>query len=233
MPSTACGYMIGLLLLAPPAPAEGEKPPKTGVVSISDSLRMDFDHGQVIVDAKVVLTEGPLELLLCPFRTKEHESILAADIAPRSFQLALLGIGAQPGAPAQFDPDFAPARGQEISIEVEFEKEGKTVRASAWDWIRPMTPRDQNADEKPTPPQFIFAGSRFIRVPGENRARWLGDDGDLVCVANFPGSIVDVSIRSDNANASLLFEAWTERIPPRDTPVRVIFTPKPAEPEKK
>jgi hypothetical protein len=72
---------------------------------------------------------------------------------------------------------------------------------------------------------FVFAGSRFIRIPGENRARWLGDEGDLVCVSNFPGSVIDVSIKSDSADASRLFEAWTERIPPKGTKVRVYFKP--------
>lgn len=196
-----------------------------GVVAVTPSLRMDLDKREVILDAEVVLREGALELLLCPRRTKEHESILAADVAPRSFQLALLGVGAEPGAPAQFEPKFKPATGQRIAVWIEHEVEGKQERIDARQWIRQLDPMGGAA--KPMTADFIFAGSRFIKIPGERRARWLGDDGDLVCVANFPGAVIDIAERSDNANEALLYEAWTERIPPKGTKVRVIFSPEP------
>ncbi|MBX9655028.1 YdjY domain-containing protein [bacterium] len=198
------------------------KEAKDGIVEMTPTLRMDMKNKQVVLDAEIVLTQGPLELLLCPKRTKEHEAILAADIAPRSFQLALLGVGAEPGAPALFEPEYKPPRGQPIEIFVEWEEMGQKKRANARDWIR--HPKDAGGAE-PLKAEFVFAGSRFIRIPGEERARWLGDDGDVVCVSNFPGSIIDVDIKSTNANEGLLFEAWTERIPPKGTKVKVFFVP--------
>jgi len=198
------------------------KEPKDGIVEMTPSLRMDLKNKQVILDAEVVLTQGPLELFLCPKRTKEHEAILAADIVPRSFQLALLGVGAEPGSPALFEPEYIPPRGQAIEIFVEWEEKGAKKKVNARDWIR--HPKDAGAAE-PLKAEFVFAGSRFIRIPGEERARWLGDDGDVVCVSNFPGSIIDVDMKSTNANEGLLFEAWTERIPPKGTKVRVFFVP--------
>lgn len=203
----------------PPAPS---KESKDGLVEITPTLRMDMKNKQVVLDAEIVLTQGPLELLLCPKRTKEHEAILAADIAPRSFQLALLGVGAEPGSPAMFEPEYKPPRGQPIEIFVEWEEKGQTKRVNAREWIR--HPKDVGGGE-PLKAEFVFAGSRFIRIPGEERARWLGDDGDVVCVSNFPGSIIDVDMKSTNANEWLLFEAWTERIPPKGTKVKVFFVP--------
>lgn len=209
-------------LSAEEVPAAPPQEPTDGIVEMTPTLRMDMKNKQVVLDAEVVLTQGPLELLLCPKRTKEHEAILAADVAPRSFQLALLGVGAEPGSPALFEPEYKPPRGQPIEIFVEWEEKGQMKRANARDWIR--HPKDVGGAE-PLKAEFIFAGSRFIRIPGEERARWLGDDGDVVCVSNFPGSIIDVDMKSTNANEGLLFEAWTERIPPKGTKVKVFFVP--------
>jgi hypothetical protein len=191
------------------------------IVTLSPSLRFDAEKEVVWIDAEVVLTEGSLELLLCPKRTKEHESILAAEIAPRQFQLALLGVGAVPGATARFEPSFEPPRGQKIRIQCEYERDGQRVRDDARDWIR--SPARTNSPQPKF--DFVFAGSRFLRIPGESRVRWLGDDGDVICVANFPGSIVDVNLQSTASNDALLFEAWTDRIPPKGTKVRVILQP--------
>lgn len=204
-------------------PGECEPPAARGrIVEFSPSLRLDLEKKEVVVDAEVALTEGPLELLLCPRRTKEHESILVADVDPRGFHIALNQI-AEPGAPVQYEPEFAPPRGQAVRIDVEWEHERKVRRCDARRWVRqaaedPKDVRELSAD-------FVFAGSRFVRAPGQSRLQWLGDEGYLVCVSNFPGAIVDVSMKSDSSNAALLFEAWTDRIPPKGTKVRVYIRP--------
>jgi hypothetical protein len=210
-------------LAAAEGPGESEPPAAKGrIVEFSPSLRLDLENKEVVVDAEVALTEGPLELLLCPRRTKEHESILAADVDPRAFYVALNQI-AEPGSPVQYEPEFAPPKGQAVRIEVEWEHAGKVHRCDARRWIRqaaenPKDVRELSAD-------FVFAGSRFVRAPGQSRLQWLGDEGYLVCVSNFPGAIVDVSMKSDSSNAALLFEAWTDRIPPKGTKVRVSIRP--------
>jgi hypothetical protein len=221
-----------LLVLAvePARPSEAATGIPEEVVALEPGLRMDRKKKEVMIEAEVVLREGALELFLCPFRTKEHESILAADVAPRRFQLALLGIGAVPGSPAKYEPAFQPPTGQKLLIEVEYEKDGKHHRHPASDWIQ--WPGEAGQPPQPMSATFVFSGSRFVRVPGESRARWLGDDGDLICVANFPGSVIDVDIASDNTNAALLFSAWTERIPPKGTKVRVYVRPVEAEAKK-
>jgi hypothetical protein len=216
-------WLVLMLAGEPARPSESAKAPSEEAVNLELSLRMDRKNKVVTIEAEVVLREGPLELFLCPFRTKEHESILAADVAPRRFQLALLGIGAVPGSPAKYEPAFQPPTGQKLSIEVEYDHEGKHHRHPAADWIQ--TPAEAGQPPRPLSASFVFSGSRFVRVPGEARARWLGDEGDLICVANFPGSVIDVDIASDNTNASLLFSAWTERIPPKGTKVRVHLRP--------
>lgn len=219
--------LLGIMLLGA-APAEKKVEPRpTGVRVISPNLRVDFDQSRVVLDADVVLREGPLELLICPKGTKEHESILAAEVEPKSFHLALLLAGAKPGRPAEFEP-YKPPTGQKILIEFEYLKDGKTKRLDARQWIRDIhTSKEIAAD-------FVFAGSRFLKIPGEERAVWQGDEGDMVCVTNFVGSIIDVAVKSSTDNANLSFEAWTDRIPAKGTKVRVYFTPLPEDrPEEK
>lgn len=213
-----------LALLAVQAPEQSstktENKPR-GIKKLTPFLQCDFDRRQVALDAEVVLREGPLELFLCPKRSKEHESILAAEVQPRQFQLALLLIGAKPGRPAAFDNGFQPPTGDVIDIRVEYEVDNQKKTVDAKEWIRDAKTR------KPMEAEFVFAGSRFQKVPGSDRPVWMGDDGDLICVSNFPGSVVDVAAKSSNADAERIFEAWTERIPPRGSKVRVYFTLKP------
>lgn len=199
--------------------AKDSKAKPTGIRRLSPTLICDFDKKQLELDAEVVFREGPLELFLCPKRTKEHESILAAEVRPRLFQLALLMIGAEQGSPANFDGTFKPPTGQKIEIRVEYTENGEKKSIDARQWIR------DSKSQRPLDADFVFAGSRFERIPGSDRPVWLAEDGDLICVSNFPGSVVDIAAKSSNLNSDRMYEAWTDRIPPRGEKVRVIFKP--------
>lgn len=78
---------------------------------------------------------------------------------------------------------------------------------------------------------WVFAGSRFVRDETDGHRVYLAESGDVICVANFPSAMVDVDARSSaEGQDSLLFEAWTERIPPVGTPVRIEISRAPKEP---
>lgn len=212
----AATMLVSFLLAAAP---DAEQPAKrTGVQQLTPSLSVDYDNGVVQLDAEVVLRSGMLELVVCPKRTKEHESILAAEVMPQHFHLALLLIGAKPGSPAAYRP-FRPPTGQELKIWLEYEEEGRSKRVDARQWVR------NTNTKQPLDAKFVFAGSRFDKAPGAQRPVYLGNDGDLVCVVNFPGSVIDINTQASTDNTELFFEAWTERIPPKGTKVRVIFEP--------
>lgn len=68
---------------------------------------------------------------------------------------------------------------------------------------------------------FVFVGSLFEADPDSGKQRYLADGGDLICVANFSSATIDVAAASTAAGEDLLFEAYTERIPPVDTPVTI------------
>jgi hypothetical protein len=63
--------------------------------------------------------------------------------------------------------------------------------------------------------------------PDTGTEQYLAESGDLICVSNFTTATLDLPIRSSQANSSLLFTAFTDRIPPEQTPVRLVLTVQP------
>ena len=82
---------------------------------------------------------------------------------------------------------------------------------------------------RPMKAHWVFAGSTFYVEPdeqGREVRHYQAEGGDVVCVANFPSAMLDVSIESSaTGEQNLLFEAWTERIPPVETEVTVELVP--------
>ncbi len=74
---------------------------------------------------------------------------------------------------------------------------------------------------------WIFAGSGTFTDEETGKNFYLAEDGDLICVANFASAMIDVSIPSTATDASLEFEAYTDRIPELGTEVTVELIPSP------
>jgi hypothetical protein len=72
---------------------------------------------------------------------------------------------------------------------------------------------------------WVFAGSSFSVDEKTGEKSYLAEDGDVICVSNFATATLDVTIPSSSTNAGLLFEAYTERIPPKGTEVTVELVP--------
>ena len=195
--------------------------PETKRTQIADNVYFEVqgDDRRVVVTSRVVLREGQLEGLLCRKNTKEHEYILAADVDARKIHAALMVAGAKPGAPVQFQPRFSPACGTPIQIRLQYVQDGKTFIVPAHDWIRDVkTKKDLDSD-------WVFAGSHLIPDPEDPKKPpyYLANQGDLICVCNMDDAMLDLPIPSPHALADRAYQANTERIPPLDTPVDVIF----------
>jgi len=81
---------------------------------------------------------------------------------------------------------------------------------------------------------WVFVGSGYYIDEKTGRKSYLAEGGDLICVSNFPDSMLDLAIKStDKQDEGLLFEAWTERIPPRGTEVTMELVPRFEKAEKK
>jgi hypothetical protein len=72
---------------------------------------------------------------------------------------------------------------------------------------------------------WVFAGSGFYVDEDSKKQYYLADSGDFICVSNFPSAMLDVPFESTADNDGLLFEAFTENIPPTGTKVTVVVSP--------
>ena len=54
---------------------------------------------------------------------------------------------------------------------------------------------------------------------------YLANSGDVISLSNFDCSLLDLPVRSSADNASLSYEAFTDRIPPLETKVQVYLVP--------
>jgi hypothetical protein len=174
-----------------------------------------------MVDGQISLRKGMLEMFACIRNTKEHESIVSANTKAYLVHAALLSLGAEPGTPVQFVPEYRPPTGTEIDVTVEWRDErGKQKSAKAQDWIR-----DISTKKLMTHP-FVFAGSSFWTDEETGKKFYQAEAGDFICVSNFGTAMLDIPVKSSQANTELAFEAFTKKIPPLGAPVRLILKPR-------
>ena len=207
------------------AAAKPALPAPPGLVRLirDKPLWLDIKNKQVIVDGEVCLREGQLEMFACPRQTKEHESVLSVDVPARFIHAALIAAGAKKGTPVQFDPEYKTATGTVIEITLQWQDaQGQLQQARAQDWVRKVDTKEALAYD------WVFVGSGLHRDPDSGETFYYADAGEFICVSNFPTAMLDLPVPSSGKNADLLFEAFTERIPPQRTPVRIVLTPKPA-----
>lgn len=219
---------LGLQGAAPPPSADAPEKAtkgKNGLAKLDEKGnvwldRRDPKRRRVVLKAEVVLREGPLEMLCCLKNTKEHESILAVDAKALVIHTALLAAGARQGKPVQFQPEYRPPTGQKIDVFLEWKDDQDNLRrVRAQQWVR-------NVDTgKPLTDPWVFAGSDFYEDETSGERYYLAEDGDVICVANFRSAMLDLSVHSSQASGELLFEPFTERIPPKGTPVTLYLEP--------
>ncbi|MDA1016895.1 MAG: YdjY domain-containing protein, partial [Planctomycetota bacterium] len=74
--------------------------------------------------------------------------------------------------------------------------------------------------------RFVFTGGSFYVDEETGQRSYLPESGEVVCVANFPSAMIDIAEKSSaTEDQGLLYETYTERIPPIDTEVLVELIP--------
>ena len=74
--------------------------------------------------------------------------------------------------------------------------------------------------------RFVFTGGQFYVDEETGQRAYLPESGEVVCVANFPSAMIDIAEKSSaKEDQGLLYETYTERIPPKDTKVLVELIP--------
>ena len=188
-------------------------------LSKTREIWVDHKNKQVIVGGKVCLDAGQLEMLICPRGTKEHETIVSVNAASWQVHAALLAVGAKQGVPCRWVPEYTPSWGPKIDVQMMWrdEKTNKVKTIDGKQWILDVD------TQKPITHEFVFGGS--IEQIREGRRQYLADAGELICLANFSTSAIDLRIVDPNAN--LFFEANTPLIPPINTQIYTIIKPGP------
>lgn len=187
-----------------------------------EEIWIDTQNKQVIIGGKVCLSEGPLEMFICPEGTKEHESIVSAKALASQVHAALIALGADPGQPASWQPEYRAAYGPSIEVEMWWmDAAGELKKASARDWIRNVN------TGKAMEAQWVFGGSQIYEDPDTGQRHYLGDGGELICLSNFSTATIDLNVKSSQDNYDLLYEAYKGNVPPVGTQVYAVITPGP------
>jgi hypothetical protein len=114
-----------------------------------------------------------------------------------------------------------PAKGPVVEVLVLWiDSEGKRHKVRAQDWVQ------EARTKKAMTYDWVFAGSGFSVDEQTGERYYHADGGDMICVSNFSTAMLDLPVQSSQVNAELMFVAFTERIPPLGTKVRLVLIPK-------
>lgn len=198
-----------------------EKPEQLQRFDSVNSIWLDNPGGRLIMVGEVCQRQAPLEMLVCLWHTKEHEAVLTARVPANAAHAGLLALGAEAGSPVQFMPKYIPASGTVVDIEVIWKDEaGKIQKKRAQEWVR------NYRNKKPMELDWVFAGSGFWTDEKTGQKHYQAESGDFICVSNFSTAMLDLPIKSTHQNDGLVFEAFTENIPPLGTPVTIVLKPR-------
>lgn len=208
--------VVSIALLAGAARADDVAKPRVGKLP---HLEFDVDAKQVRVECEALDTSAPLEFFCCETGTNEYESLLRSSVTPSNVHTALLAIGLKPGSPVTYSEalkKLIPPHGPPLRISLEYEKDGKVVRALAQHWLR-------DTKTKKEPPHFgwVFAGSR-VMADGKYAADMTGY---IVSIVNFDLTMIDVPELASSANETLEWERNPDSAPKGGTRVWMILEP--------
>lgn len=217
LPAAARAPEVGDRVTLAPIP----EPPGLKRLHPTSDVWVDAKLKRVVLGARVCLREGPLEMFACKVDSKEHESVVHVRTEAFVMHTALLAVGAEVGGPVRFQPEFKPPTGTVIDVVAYWtDAGGQRRKMDARQWVREFRSR------KPLTTSWVFSGSTFWENPETGQRRYMAEDGNLICVANFPDATLDLPLESSQANAELVFEAHTENIPPVGTPVHLLLIPR-------
>ena len=187
------------------------------------AIAIDRANRQVRVACEMIEDKMPLEFFCVVRGGNEYESVLRTDAKPSDLHTALLILGLTPGGPARFSETtktWLPPAGPPLRIDLEYQKDGQTVRVPAVRFVRDVK------THAPMPPMtWVFTGSKFL-TDGDMAGRYAADlTGYVVSLVNFALTPIDVAQVASSSNETLEWEVNPDTTPPPGTPVTMILSP--------
>ena len=209
----------------PPAPRDLGKP----LVDNFDELKkldkngplwLDPEQKRVVMVGEVCKPTYGLEMFATlKAAEKAYESVVVVDVPAFSVHAGLMALGAKPGKPVQYRPQFMPPSGPEIDVNLYWKDEkGKEHNCRAQEWIRNVNTK------KALEFEWVFAGSGFWTDEKTKKEFYQGEGGYLICVANTPSAVLDLPTPSSGGLEARVYESFVEHMPPPGTPVTMTLS---------
>ncbi|MAH66646.1 MAG: hypothetical protein CMJ27_09720 [Phycisphaerae bacterium] len=215
-----------------PAPQRIEPAASPRIIDLEGGVRAWVGGGRVEFPGEITLETGWLEVAVCRRSTREHESIVVADVVPSVVHAALLLAGFEPGAPAAWDQETnspIPPRGPLVTIEIRFGPSGPDGPEAREVRLESMI---EDARERALP-RWVFAGSLLRPNPpsmGEGEYFLADYAGTFVGLTTFGDEVIAAEeVRSPETGVDP--PVWRIRegsVPPVGTPVTVVVRRPPA-----
>lgn len=196
-----------------------DQPDKLVRLDPEQPVWIDKEKGQIVLLGEVCRAGYPLEFF-ATYSNRSYEAVMSVNVKPSMVHAALLTVGAEPGHPAQFQPEFVAPTGTEVAIEVRWKDEkGKTQSSPAQQWIRNIKTK------KALDSNWVFAGSMFVKDETTGKEYYQADSGELICVLSLSTAMLDLPIRGYGALEARSFEAFAEHLPTPGTPTTILLKP--------
>lgn len=174
------------------------------------TILVDAGRREVIATGFVNQAEGLVELLACGPGGKVHESIFVLHADPKDIQAGLLLIGLRPGDRPAAGLGQGPPLGEALIIEAAWDENGIGKRVAAEQLIY-----DYKTRKPARHGGWIFNGSMF------KDGSFMADAEESMVATHWdPWAIVNIGRLGDDDDRLGVNRAL---IPPRFTPVRLIF----------
>jgi hypothetical protein len=92
-------------------------------------------------------------------------------------------------------------------------------------WREAITHFHERGQSRGMRADWVFVGSVLGVDETTGEKSYAAEEGQYICVSNFSTAMIDIALRSSDQAAELAFEAWTEKIPPKGTPVTLEIGP--------
>ena len=182
-------------------------------------VTFDVKARTVRVECEALAVDAPLEFFCVKTGGSEHESVLRTPAEPHHIQTALIAIGLKPGRPVEYSEalnKWLPPQGPPVHINLEWEKDGKTVRVPAYRCLM-----DIRTKKEAKPFNWVYAGSR----DGPDGSFGADVTGYVVSVVNFEYSLIDIPSVASNSNELLELKRNPDVAPPAKTKVTMVIQP--------